>query len=295
MLNSHPDIFLPAETLFFTSVTKRVKNRHVDTKAKLSLIFENWWIQDFGISPSEVLQQLNGRDSSMENLFLALLSVAAQKSGTKPMLIGEKTPSHVNHAEHFLKHYQHCKIIQIIRDPRAVFTSYKSVPVGTSQVAGVTQEWSKALKIHFSLQQHDRYLSIIYEDLALNPEETMRTVCAFLKTPYEPEMMNFYKRTRSGFSIEQNHHQNTLSPVFTENVDSWKSKLTKAQVALIEYKLGELMLKAGYTLEGYTVLCPRIRFQFSRLMDILSMLVVRKPRQIMKRYRALKRIKGHLL
>lgn len=292
ILCSHSDIYLPSETFFYTSISKRYGRLLRGTFGdEIDYVVSRWWIRDAGVTKCSLVESMDDFDINLpvwNRVFLALLkSLSGDKDAT---VIGEKTPAHIECADKLLADFPHCKIIQLIRDPRAVLASYRASGVGTSQPAAVIKEWREAYEMKKNIENNERYFCLRYEDLISNPQHQVEKVCAFLNVEYESGMMEFHRRSHSGFAAEQRHHENTLSPIFSSSLNSWKDKLSKNQIALVEQQLGAEMEQAGYPLVGHEMMFARAYFMLSVFIEAVSRRTVRRFRQAIKSFRANRRL-----
>ena len=169
------------------------------------------------------------------------------------VVFGEKTIRHLDYVHQLLEAYPKCRIIQVIRDPRA---SFRRVQVGSNQVSKFAKDWRAAAEVDNTLTGNERYFRVKFEDLVAGPEEASAAICRFLSVAYDPGMMKFHERETAGFSPEQVHHQNTRKPVFQSSIAKWKEELSNTHIGLLESCLGEHMERLGYELTGATVVAP---------------------------------------
>lgn len=86
-------------------------------------------------------------------------------------------------------------IIHAVRDGRAVLNSYlRAYPELT--VEAISDRWLKNLAYSQRIYENfpaDRKMRVRYEELATDPEGTMRSVCRRLGMPFEPSMLEYWK------------------------------------------------------------------------------------------------------
>lgn len=288
MLNSHKNISIPHETFFFNSITNSLQEPEISTEFKLQVLKSKWWIQEMNPDFMEIQGLLPEKCASWSRVFLALMSEITNKDA---QMVGEKTPSHILKSSEILEEFKDAKIIQIVRDPRAVFRSFKNTTVGTNQIATCLLEWEESILVGLKLRKHPRYTCVKFEDLLLNPKDTLSTLCTFLDIEYDTRMLEFYKRSVDGFSMEQSHHRNTTHPIFTSNLNAWNFDITKNQIAIIEHKLSSHMQKFDYELKGFKTFFPQLQLFLSEHIDKIHKTCVRKPKQYLKKRRAQKRMR----
>jgi len=293
MLDAHPGIYLPPETFFFSTIRQRFPGgEKASIESKLLYVAQRWWIRDAGIQEQDLQRELSAfANPGWKELFLATMAALIADAQKQVVAVGEKTPAHISSALELLDEYPDCRIIQIVRDPRGVLSSYRGVKVGTNQAAGVIREWRRAWEKHQQLEGHPRYLQLRYEDLIRDAESELRKVCAILAVPFDPAMLAFHARTDTGFAAEQAHHSSTLKPLFHSSLEAWKAKLSARQIALVETHLAEGMAAFGYDLPERLQLVSSRALMLSESCDLVHRHLVRRPRQIAKRWRALQRLR----
>ncbi len=283
ILNAHPQITIPHETFFFNMIVPKGDSDSMSRDQKIDRIVSRWWIKESGVSAQDLNHALADKEASWKNLLIALL--AAQASKKEVVCFGEKTVGHLQFSKQLLDTYPGCRIIQIIRDPRAVVASFRSAKVGSNFVAKIAADWQLAYEVDQELADSTRYLRVKFEDLILHSSSTAKEICQFLKLQYNPEMLQFHKRADKGFSREQSHHENTTKEIFTSGLNTWKNKLTKNSLGLIESRLGQPMNDLGYELENVQVWFPDLQLHASALAEIASKYLVRRPMKLLKSLR----------
>ena len=285
ILNAHPSISLPHETNFFTGISSGdFECDETSLEQKLDRLLSKWWIADMHLDRNEIKQNLGEHKASWRNLFVAML--ASLPTAVDACCFGEKTVDHIIYAEELLTQFPHAKLLQVIRDPRASFASYRAASIGTNQPSRFVSDWELAVTVDQKLESHPRYFRIKFEDLIENTEATMQKICDFLEVEFAAEMMNYHQREVSGYSPEQSHHSNTQKPIFKSGIEKWKHELTNTHVAMIEFFLGQQMQRVGYELTEAAVKFPQSRMWLSGLYESVAKNLIRRPRQRWKAMRA---------
>lgn len=289
ILSAHPVIYVCPETFFFRSIRPRLKNCPDTPEAVASA----WWLADAGLTPKTLKPLIDAR--LKQNMapdcatIAGILDFHASKHPGK--IIGEKTPDHVNHLDAIHHCFPKAKIVQIVRDPRAVLASYRKVKVGSNAVADIATEWVRTSTTLEVWRTRPDFLSIRYEDLVTKPEETLREICSFLGVDFHSDMLEFHTREADGFAKEQVHHANTRQALFTDSIEAWRKNLPRRDVALLEWALGPQMARHGYEPKGDRVLFGDTLMAVSRLNGLLHKTFVRYPRQQLKAMRAKRRLR----
>lgn len=288
ILNSHPDVFIPKETFYFDSIYPRLKNI-ATLESKVAYMCSRWWIKDMNVNTESLKRNIQKQtfNSIDDAMFPALLDTLNVNSCP---IVGEKTPSHVNHSRFFMQTYPECKVIHIVRDPRAIVNSSIKASIGTNNSVSISKEWNDAVNIHLSLMGSAQYHFIRYEELVTNPEISIENVCDFLKIEYSRSLLDYSAEQKNDFPIEQGHHANTLRPIFSSSLDQWRSDLGAMDVRIIEKLCSRGMGHFGYQTPLTLSAVPFGVILFYKLSEIIHKNIVRRPRQYLKRVRANRRL-----
>lgn len=250
MLDSHPDVFMPPETFFFVSIVPRTRiDPRRDPELAADFIASRWWIREMGIGADQILRAVPApprETRSWLDLFHGLLIAAATDAGQPTAVLGEKSPRHVQIAEWYLAARPEGRVVQIVRDPRAVLASFRRVEVGTNSAVLVGREWAGAADVHARLADHPRYAVVRYEDLTADGPGEFARIRDFLGLDDAADGLDFHRRSDPGFSAKQAHHETTLRPLTTSRVDAWSDELDVDSVRLLEHVVGDRMARFGY-------------------------------------------------
>lgn len=287
ILTAHPDLYVMPETFFFQSILPRIA--HCENAPWSAA--DSWWLAESGVTPKSIkpfVKKLLKKGYSPKcSLLIGIFDFHQSRNASKS--IGEKTPDHIQHLEAIRFCFPDARIIQVVRDPRAVLASFRKVKVGSNAVFEVVKEWSQAIVVLEKWQGTEGFLKISYEDLVEKPEVTLKSICETLGVPWSRQLLEYHRRSDKGYALEQTHHANTLRPLFADSLDSWHNELSDIDVALVEWALSEKMLRQGYMLEGKMAHCPRLRMMMSLVKDKIHRYFVRVPRQRLKAIRARRR------
>ena len=284
MLSAHPALHLMPETFFFRSILPRVAQHEGAPWDSI----DTWWMADMGITPRSIKPFVEKRLKEGGSPDCALLAAVFDTYRCKNpgKAIGEKTPDHINHLEAIRTYFPDARIIQIVRDPRAVLSSFRKVKVGSNAVSDVVNEWLGAINVLERWRGTEGFLAIRYEDLVENPEEVLREVCQTLGVDWLADLLEYHRRSETGFAPEQTHHANTMRPLFRSSLFSWRNELSDADIALIEWALSDAMLRYDYLPVGKPAQYPRLQMILSQIVGQMHRYLVRVPRQRLKALRA---------
>ncbi len=161
----------------------------------------------------------------------------------------EKTTRNEACSDDLFKLFPEAKLLQVVRDPRAVFASRKrrlTKRYGRyAKAHRLVREWNQSSRQIKKLRERtDNYLNIRYEDLVQNTREVMESVARFIGIEFLPVL---FEPTRAGKQWEGNSSfHDAFSGVSAQSVDQWKNELTEDEIWWIEMHCREGMQIAGY-------------------------------------------------
>jgi hypothetical protein len=184
---------------------------------------------------------------------------------------GDKTPIVVSHLDAVAALLPESRFVHVVRDGRDVAPALRDASFGTRSLGRAAIQWARMVESGRSAGERlgPRYCEVRYEDLASNPEPTLRRVCEMLELSFDPAMLDEgHRRERAKSMIERADrpadHQKLLRPP-TPNVRSWRTDLDQRDIALIEALTGPTLDVLGYGRSVDHVSLPvRIRVLVSR-------------------------------
>jgi len=137
------------------------------------------------------------------------------------------------------------RYIHLLRDPRDVARSCMGMGWAGNVYYGV-DIWIDAERSWDKLKQtlrDDQYLEIKYEELLEDVEVGLGRICRFLGLAYSSQMLDYAKSSTYDKPDKSLSYQ-------------WKKKFSQHELALVEDKVGDLLVARGYELSGYTPVKP---------------------------------------
>ena len=216
----------------------------------------------------------------------------------------EQTGRNIFYSETLLAIYPRAKIINIIRDPRAVLASqknrWKMRKLGAAHIhtremirnwvnyhpLTMSRLWIKSIGQGIQLNNHNRFMTIRYEDLTAESESQTRKLCKFLSLTYEPAMIEIPMWGSS--NLFYNEKQKGLSKLPTEK---WRETLTVSEIIISETMTQNLMQHFNYRPEylnrrGFFNIIPLL---ITFLFHALAVMVV-NPRRAWIQLKALVKV-----
>ncbi len=247
IFNSHPHLAIPDETGIFDWLYNRPFYKKLfPIKASKNEVL----VKSLG---EEVTKEFDALPASKTKSPKAIIDFLMQGYAEREQksLWGEKTPLNIYYLNKILNIYPHATIVYMIRDPRAVASSFKRYVDHKrgKEDFWITKDVNKAIKLwKTSVEQAMKFKNQItfvkYEDFVMNPESTTQRLCEKIGLTYYKKMFEFYKNSRP-----DNHevwHQETTKPVNQSNIDKWQAELSQPEIKAIEHALKGYMEMFDY-------------------------------------------------
>lgn len=157
---------------------------------------------------------------------------------------GDKTPYYALHLDRILEWWPDAQFIHLIRDGRDVALSLfgRAHDFSAYNIYYAAQYWQKyvdACRIQGRRLPAGQYLEIRYEDVLMDKEAAIRTICDFLGERWMP----------------QKHAENESAPALNlknvrqDNQGKWRRSLTGWKIRVFESEAGATLAQCGYPLE----------------------------------------------
>lgn len=248
VLTNHPEIHIPAESPFILKLLQkysfgfagsdRLSNRILKElhRTDKSSIINRW-----GLNAEAFLHDsLVAKDKSFADTIDWIYTYSIPKNKRNVVYWGDKNNSYQLYVSTIHKLYPEAKFIHIVRDPRAVYYSYKklsqknlnsSAPKLPKNSKMFSIDWTERMYVVDKFKRHStNILEIKYEDLVENTEETLLGVCKFLNLTYSSEMLRYHQKQTDIIPEPDDFEQwknETQNPIHSKSVEEWRSQLDK--------------------------------------------------------------------
>ncbi len=163
---------------------------------------------------------------------------------------GDKTPAYIEIIPSLAAMFDDAKFIHLIRDGRDVAKSFQRQGWHGPWMHGYTREWLTAVELDMRLsktQLNERILRVLYEDLVLHPEVTLRRICAFIDEQFEDQMLQWHGKVDNSIPVrEKNIHSSLGRDMNPSDVSRWKREMTSREIFVAEALIGTQLSHFGY-------------------------------------------------
>ena len=161
----------------------------------------------------------------------------------------DHTPLHVKFAATLSGIFPTAKFIHIVRDGRGVAASVLPLDWGPNTVERAARWWTELLAFGLALESWGgtRVIRVLYEDLILEPETTVRRISAFVGIDYRPAMLK-----ADGFVLPPDpgrQHALIGSPPQPDRARAWSKTLSPREIEIFESVAADLLTYLGYELQ----------------------------------------------
>lgn len=168
-------------------------------------------------------------------------------------ILVEKTPDHIDYAEHILDHFPEAKLIEVVRDGRDVCVSMQMRALNVNWPATDRSRqieiWKEKIEKGLSLAQSeiykDRILQVHYEQLHQNPETEIRRILNFAELGFDDELIGSIiesidiERLPADKKGDGKHVRKGV-------VGDWRNHFSAEDEAMFKEKAGDLFERIGY-------------------------------------------------
>ena len=270
ILGTHQDVYTFGELHFFGQLCAPPFSSKLRPANATKLVAKLYCVQREGYrtygnprrflkEAEEFLKGLTPFPETPAQLFSAFLHHEAAENGkTTPC---DQTPRNVFYIKDILAVYPEARIINMIRDPRDVLLSqkqrWKRRFLGGSDMPmketfrdwinyhpiTISHIWRTAINAADQFAQHERVISIYFEELLKHPETTVKRVCDLVNISYTDTMLQV---PQVGSSVAEDRPQQLgINP---NRAHSWqKGELSSAEIYLNQTITEALMKKHNYS------------------------------------------------
>lgn len=169
------------------------------------------------------------------------------------LAVVDHQPENVRAWKHIIEIFPDAYFLNVVRDPRSVYSSYyhsartwSNRETFTSDPTEFAAEWKLDVSGGREIRlRTDRYLEVRYEDLLGNGPSELRRIHEFLELPTSDEQCRDAIEACSLDRLRKSSH-GPRGFFRKGEAKGWRSELPRSKVARIEYETASLMTELGY-------------------------------------------------
>ena len=253
MLAAHSRIAIPAETWYLAELVEEFPSDRLLQESEIgkaiAVMTNHYTWPDMGLDAAEVrcrVANLSGvrlRDL-VEIVYRWHLEVEGKSRW------GDKTPPYIEIVPSLAAMFGDAKFIHLIRDGRDVAKSFQKHGWNGPWMHGYTREWLRAVELDMSLSKtplNERILRVLYEDLVLHPEATLRKICTFIDERFEDRMLLWQGKANNAIpDRDKKFHSGLSRDLNPSDVGRWKREMTSREIFVAEALIGTQLSHFGY-------------------------------------------------
>ena len=253
MLASHSRIAIPPETWYLTALLAEFPLdrllQEAETAAAVTMMTNHFTWPDMRLDAAEFRSRAaNLRAVRLRDLVEIVYRWHLEVEGKGRW--GDKTPAYIEIVPALAAMFDDAKFIHLIRDGRDVAKSFQRQGWYGPWMHGYVREWLRAVELDRKLSNtslNERILRVRYEDLVLQPEATLRRICAFIGEKFEDRMLMWRgKIDRAIPDREKKAHSSLDRDMTSSDVSRWKREMTCREVFVAEALIGKQLSHLGY-------------------------------------------------
>ncbi|MCB0704432.1 MAG: sulfotransferase [Saprospiraceae bacterium] len=246
MLENHSEVYVDGESVGISLARefgyfKRVLSQN-PTKSKEQLLARICAQSYKGRLANLIPEEIIAQSIDVRTLLSESVNQFAAVAGKK--MWGDKTPELIFHIPAILELFPNARFIQMVRDGHSNAASLHQRQYYPLDLAA--QYWKEINGLGLAYQYilgPNQFLLLRYEELLQDPSAAMRKVCKFLSIPFESEILDLSKA-----SSTKGDGAYVAKTIDSNRIDSWKKKLSAADILRIEKICGDLLNALDYEL-----------------------------------------------
>jgi hypothetical protein len=263
LLTTHSDICIPPESLFFVALESKYGNVSIQIEEFLDDLYGEDFPKfcEWKVDRKLLLNNLNSyQELSYALAVETVYQTYRQQFDPIALIWGDKNPCHIHYVDKIQRHFPESKIILIVRDFRACYSSMKNIVAkeqgarqvwtGPRTLEGMARQWNQIVNlVDKYYQKNEQFYLVYYEELVREPVAQLTKVCEWLGVDFQELMLNFYqKNAELGLVLpsQVTLNPNTFKPIDSERINAWQNELSLVEVKAIELTNGKSLERLGY-------------------------------------------------
>jgi hypothetical protein len=250
LLASHPNIAMTRRTNWWTFFDGRFGDLGEDTNLDRCLDAMLRYRRHRKLQPdrARLRAEFRAGERSYCRLFALLQEHHAERVGKERW--GDKSLNTERYADRVFECFPDARIIHMVRDPRDRYASVlKRWKVNRGGVGSATAAWLSSIQLGERNQARypDRFRIVRYEDLATDPDASLRALCDFIGEPFEPSMLEMQgARDFRDAGGNSSFGRFAAGQISTKSIGRFRDVLSSSQIAFMDRHAAEPMRRHGY-------------------------------------------------
>jgi hypothetical protein len=272
ILSNHPHVYGLNELHFFEKLWSSAdRDKVIHRQAAEQLAAKLLFVQRDGYigktnadryltDAARIIDRLGEGPYFAHDVFAAMMNFETGRHGRK--IPCEKTPQNVFYLKEIFDLFPNARVINMIRDPRAVMLSQKRKwrrrKMGATFITPwevmrlrinyhpitLSRLWNAAIGAALPYRDDERVLHLHFEDMLGSPEAAARKICEHLQIPFLPEILDIPQASSS------NRADSSQTGIDQRRAGNWKKGgLRAAEIYWCQRISGEKMAQTGYAIE----------------------------------------------
>lgn len=202
-------------------------------------------IDIYKLTEDALTKYLADKPQSITSLFESITANFAHAQN-KPRW-AEKTPRHLLHLNTIRREFPNAKIIRIVRDPRDSALSMRQLNWSSNDYLPNLYIWKEWYDTTDSFFETDiGSTTILYEDLAHSPQETLLSLCEFIEEDFEKGMLQTSESGKLVATANEPWKNQISKDLDTSRCYRWKKELSTVENTASRYLVNKWLTKFNY-------------------------------------------------
>lgn len=230
ILDSHPSISAGPESRFLWGI-RAIEERNWSTLAGFGLSLDEW-------------------HANVRSLFEAFHLRYAEHTGK--VRWADKSPDYALILDYVDTLYPDSQIVHIVRDPRDVIDAWRRF-YGVKSMHRAARSWVRYVRSAHEFANRkggDKAIELRYEDLARDPEPTLRTLFSWLEEPWSDDVLEFADHSHAfgaqPLRLEDERWAQRNAKVRTTSIGVGRGVSTSLPFVIVRRTGGDLLKVFGY-------------------------------------------------
>ena len=253
LLASHPNIAMTRRTNLWTYFNKQYGDlsQKENLERCLAVMAQYKRLRAIQIDADRVRHEFEQGEKTYARLFSLIEGHFAEKQGKSRW--GDKSLNSERYMDDIFEVFPSAKVIHMMRDPRDRYASAKTRWTKMKgRVGAGTAMWLESVKLARRGQKRypANYMVVRYEDLAAQPEQTLRKVCEFLGEEYAPEMLTMMGApTHRNKGSNSSYGKREVGAISTDSIARYRQVLSPQEIKYMQDLCKSGMQEFGYELD----------------------------------------------